>query len=166
MSDAAVGGNDRIEGGGGRNGLGGDALEMSGTSVGGNDTLIGGDEFDVLIGDARFMSDAAVGGNDTLEGGGGDDDLYGDGIRSDSAVGGADVFVFAPGSGLDTIFDFEQGKDLMDVRDYGAQSLADLTIATSEGTASSTSTAPRWTAWATRSRCSRSKPLQQRLHFA
>ena len=41
--------------------------------------------------------------------------------------------MFAPGSGLDTIFDFEQGKDLMDVRDYGAQSLADLTIATSGG---------------------------------
>jgi hypothetical protein len=43
------------------------------------------------------------------------------------------VFAFAPGSGLDTIFDFEQGKDLMDVRDYGAQSLADLTIASSGG---------------------------------
>ena len=94
---------------------------MSGTTVGGNDTLNGGDEFDALFGDARFMSDAAVGGNDTLTGGAGDDDLYGDGIRSDNAVGGADVFVFAPGSGLDTIFDFEQGKDLMDVRDYGAQ---------------------------------------------
>ena len=48
-------------------------------------------------------------------------------------MGGADVFVFAPRSGLDTIFDFEQGKDLMDVRDYGAQSVADLTIATSGG---------------------------------
>jgi hypothetical protein len=43
------------------------------------------------------------------------------------------VFVFAPGSGLDTIFDFEQGKDVIDVRDYGAQSFADLTIASSGG---------------------------------
>jgi hypothetical protein len=43
------------------------------------------------------------------------------------------VFVFAPGSGLDTIFDFEQGKDLIDVRDYGVQSFADLTVASSGG---------------------------------
>jgi Ca2+-binding RTX toxin-like protein len=106
---------------------------MSGTTVGGNDTLEGGEGFDVLIGDARFMFDATVGGNDTLEGGRGDDDLYGDGIRSDSAIGGADEFVFAPDSGRDTIFDFEQGKDLIDVRDYGAQSLADLTIVSSGG---------------------------------
>jgi hypothetical protein len=43
------------------------------------------------------------------------------------------VFVFAPGRGLDTIFDFEHGKDLMDLRDYGAQGVADLTIASSGG---------------------------------
>jgi hypothetical protein len=43
------------------------------------------------------------------------------------------VFVFAAGSGLDTIFDFEQGKDLMDVRGYGAQSVAVLTVASSGG---------------------------------
>lgn len=32
---------------------------------------------------------------------------------------GDDVFVFAAGNNADTITDFEDGKDLMDVSDYG-----------------------------------------------
>ena len=78
------------------------------------------------------MSGSARGGSDWLDGGPGNDALYGDcGLMHDNTVGGADVFVFAPGSGLDTIPDFEQGKDLLDVRGYGAHSLADLTITAS-----------------------------------
>jgi hypothetical protein len=42
-------------------------------------------------------------------------------------------FVLSPGRGLDTIFDFEQGKDLIDVRDYGARSHSDLTVASTGG---------------------------------
>ena len=45
------------------------------------------------------------GGNDTLNGG-----------------AGADVFVFGPGDGANTIADFEDGVDLIDVTGYGAYS--------------------------------------------
>jgi hypothetical protein len=57
-----------------------------------------------------------------------------------------------------TRFDFEQGRDLIDVRDYGAHSVADLTIASSGVTVSLTSTACRWTAWAMRHLAYRSRP--------
>ena len=46
--------------------------------------------------------------------------------------GGADLFVFAPGSGVDTIQDFQSGKDKMDVSAYGYTSLAGLHISLSD----------------------------------
>ena len=59
-------------------------------------------------------------GNDVLIGGTGDDQLYGDEDPSFSVLTnvtrGADRFVFANGSGLDTVFDFENGRDLIDLR--------------------------------------------------
>ena len=55
-------------------------------------------------------------GADTLYGYGGDDDLYGD--------AGNDVFMFATGSGNDTIWDFDavatDGQDRIDLRGYSS----------------------------------------------
>jgi hypothetical protein len=78
------------------------------TSVGGNDILTGGSSSpNVLHGDAgaylsnTFNNFSGTGGTDTLIGGAGDDQLWG---------GPNDAFVFAPGSGADTINDFDQGN--------------------------------------------------------
>ncbi len=78
-------GDDRLVGGGGDDTVGGN---------GGDDRLLGGSGKDSLKGH---------GGADTLDGGGGDDRLFGG--------GNGDVFKFGPKSGADRIFDFEDGKD-------------------------------------------------------
>ena len=61
-------------------------------------------------------------GNDVLIGGTGDDSLYGDAdpLSSDftNVTGGADRFVFADGTGLDTIFDFQNAVDLIDLTGF------------------------------------------------
>ena len=71
----------------------------------------------------------AGGGNDLLVGGGGDDFLFGQegddriigGTGFDRLIGsiGADTFVFELGGGLDLVFDFENGTDLLDVTFFG-----------------------------------------------
>jgi len=66
--------------------------------VGPTTTRCWGDGADTLLGEA---------GQDTLEGGVGDDVLRGG--------ADADVFVFNPGAGVDTIADFEDGVDLLDI---------------------------------------------------
>ena len=62
----------------------------------GNDTLFGGDGADTLIGDLWLPN----GGNDWLDGGIGED--WYDGGQGD------DTFVFRRGSGIDTLYDFDQ----------------------------------------------------------
>lgn len=82
-------GSDEISGGSGDDYISGGA---------GVDTIEGGDNNDVLYGEA---------GNDSIAGGAGDDQIIagaGDDIISGGA--GLDVFVFAVGSGDDTILDF------------------------------------------------------------
>ena len=69
----------------------------------GNDHVIGNDAANRLEG---------RGGNDRLEGGGGDDRLKGG--------AGNDVFVFGPGNGADTVADFTDGKDRIDLRAFTA----------------------------------------------
>ena len=55
--------------------------------------------------------------------------LFGDAaVIGADATGGFDRFVFRPGDGRDTIGDFEQGKDLIDVRRLSFDSFAELTI--------------------------------------
>ncbi|WP_431272309.1 calcium-binding protein [Dankookia sp. P2] len=107
----ANGGNDTLSGGGG------------------NDTLWGGDGDDSIAGNAG--SDTLVGGAgaDTLAGGAGDDGLFGG--------DGADVFVLGTGWGNDTIFDWQDGSDLIDVRALAASGLHDVTglTITANGTA-------------------------------
>ncbi|MBL4543940.1 MAG: hypothetical protein JKP97_19525, partial [Rhodobacteraceae bacterium] len=68
----------------------------------------------------------AGGGNDTLRGGDGDDGVWG-GIGNDLLTGGAgaDRFVFAAGDDADTITDFEDGIDKLDLSDFGFASAAE-----------------------------------------
>ncbi len=80
----------------------------------GSDTIIGGNGEDILFGDRG--SDSLIGGdgNDTLYGGKGNDTLIG-GLGNNSLIGGAgsDYFVLSANSAIDTIVDFEDGKDLL-----------------------------------------------------
>lgn len=84
-------------------GLGGDDL-IEGRA--GGDVIRGGAGDDDIWGDYRGKS-GATGGNDTLDGGAGDDGINGG--------GGDDRFVFAPGFGRDTITDFGNGADTLDL---------------------------------------------------
>ncbi len=105
------GGNDVLSGGDGRD-------RVSGGS--GNDRVFGTEGADTLLGGS---------GNDVLYGGTGFDQIYG-GTGLDRMYGGADlgpdVFVFAtvgestPGSLRDLIYDFQVGRDHVDLRQIDA----------------------------------------------
>jgi Ca2+-binding RTX toxin-like protein len=106
-------GNDIVRGGNGRDtiylGTGDDVFQDNGqNNEHGHDTVWGG------------------GGNDTLRGGDGDDGVWG-GIGNDLLTGGAgaDRFVFAAGDDADTITDFEDGIDKLDLSDFGFASAAE-----------------------------------------
>ncbi|MBS7540581.1 calcium-binding protein [Ancylobacter lacus] len=150
----ATGGNDILYGDDGDDAIYGDFsnvghLTLSSTASGGNDSLYGGAGADSLVGDAGGTRAGLTMtcGNDRLDGGAGNDQLYGDisTTASGTITGGNDTFVFQPGSGADTIFDFGQsagsatGDDLIDVSAYGYTSFADLTIS-NNGTATVTVT--------------------------
>ena len=104
-------------------GMGGDFLSgetgvVRSTLAGlaGNDRLFGGAATDLLLGGS---------GSDRLDGGSGTDRLGG-GVGRDFLTGGgqADVFVFNPGGGLDTIRDFTLGLDVIQIT--AANGLNDL----------------------------------------
>jgi serralysin len=103
-------GSDRIQGGADNDSLSGDA---------GNDTINGNRGNDAIDGGAG--NDSLRGGqdNDTIGGGAGDDILSGDaGIDQLTGGAGADRFVFgtgtsAIGTSTDTVTDFQQGSDLI-----------------------------------------------------
>lgn len=84
------------------------------------------------------LDDRLIGGSgaETLAGSGGDDYLH-DGAGADRLVGGtgADVFVFSADTSTDTIADFENGIDKIDLSDWGRiYSVSSLVItATSTG---------------------------------
>ena len=138
MFDNARGGNDRLDGGDATDFLYGDAsFFMTGESQGGNDLLFGGGGDDRIYGDADevrsfdFRPDFDIfslatdvrGGRDVLVGGAENDRLWGDfgGVGGNAPAvftGGVDLFVFANGSGQDTIFDFENDKDVIDLRGF------------------------------------------------
>jgi Ca2+-binding RTX toxin-like protein len=84
----------------------------------GNDRLFGGAAADLLLGGS---------GSDRLDGGSGTDRLSG-GTGRDVLTGGgqADTFIFNPRGGLDTIRDFTEGLDLIQIA--SAKSLSDLTF--------------------------------------
>ena len=132
-SDHARGGNDAISGDHGNDLLTGDASLLFGFARGGNDRLDGGVGNDLLLGDAIGVFDSARCGNDVVTGGGGNDEMVGDAFEfgdPTTITRGHDRFVFANGSGLDTIFDFEDGRDLIDLRGFaGIAGFADLSPA-------------------------------------
>ena len=110
-------GDDTITGG-----LGNDSIEGGE----GNDTLYGQDDNDSLDGGAGNDNLYGHDGDDTLEGGSGDDYMRGG--------GDADTFVFAAGHGNDTIRDFADGEDLIDLTQVsGISGFDDLSI-TVDGT--------------------------------
>lgn len=88
------------------------------TNSGGSGTLsgienvTGSQAADRISGDANANQILGEGGSDTLLGGAGDDTIDG-GTGDDTLTGGYgdDVFVFADGSGGDTISDFDMGDD-------------------------------------------------------
>lgn len=149
------GGGDRIEGNGGKDmisgGGGKDTIEGNGgrdviSGGGGKDDLDGGGGKDMVSGDGGRDTVKGGGGRDTLEGGGGRDLLDGgrgrdflDGSNgSDTLIGGKgndvltgggglDTFQFTSGDGRDTITDFDQFRDLIEIID-GAESFDDLMI--------------------------------------
>jgi Ca2+-binding RTX toxin-like protein len=114
-------GNDTLIGGAGNDILFGDDADnplvgLTTPGKSGNDSLEAGDGNDTLYGGL---------GNDVLKAGAGFDRLYG-GMGDDTLIGvavrtGADaddknagvVFVFAPGSGTDTVKFFDKGKDVI-----------------------------------------------------
>jgi Ca2+-binding RTX toxin-like protein len=109
---------DLIKGGGGGDFIkgGGDADVIVGN--GGADRLFGGGGTDSIKGGG---ADELIGGGgaDTISGNGGDDTLKGN--------GGADVFVFRASDRNDTISDFRQGQDSIQIQS-GANSFTGLNI--------------------------------------
>lgn len=129
--------NDQLFGNGGTDTLLGDA---------GDDALFGGTDDDLLRGgdgndflDGGFGTDDLNGdaGNDTLRGELGDDIIVG-GTGDDDLYGGFgnDTFRFGDDEGLDTIHDFSQGDDVVDLRpSLSLGNFADVLAAASDGAA-------------------------------
>ena len=146
---AFVGGNDNLTGGSGAAGesvfntLIGDSQSVfsSGTSTfsGGDDVLTGGSGVDfisvggsaiffvnnTLVGDVRSnggTNTTFIGGDDTLISGAfAADTMTGDFVdgSAGSVTGGNDTFVFAANNGADTITDFHQGEDVINLSGTG-----------------------------------------------
>ena len=98
------GGFDVVTGGSGDDFVVGAELVSGGS---GNDTIAGSSGSDTLIGD---------GGDDWLSGGAGSDVIAG-GADTDTLIGGdgADLFIYGAGDGDDTIVDFGNGSDMVDL---------------------------------------------------
>ena len=107
-------GNDLVDGGMGDDTLyGGKGFDTL-TGGAGNDFLSGNRGEDILIGEKGEDTLYGGQGNDILVGGEGNDFLSGD-LGDDTLVGGvgSDRFLLSTNSGIDTIADFEVGKDLL-----------------------------------------------------
>ncbi len=102
-----------------------------------DNTLMGRDGDDTLYGGPDGGDDSIYGenGNDSIFGGMGNDTIYG-GAGDDVLSGGAedDTFVFALGSGADTITDFTDGDDKIDLSAFAdITSVDDLSMDQREG---------------------------------
>ncbi|MEM6381039.1 MAG: calcium-binding protein [Pseudomonadota bacterium] len=98
-----------------------------------NDSLFGGSGQDTLIGEAGNDFLQAGSGSDFLFGGSGNDTLDGresidvlnGGAGDDTLIGGtgADTFIFAPGFGNDTVTDFQDNIDELDLTAFNLASI-------------------------------------------
>ncbi|MEQ8897532.1 MAG: calcium-binding protein [Roseovarius sp.] len=113
-------GNDTVSGGAGDDSVLGNNGRDSLYGNAGEDTLLGGYGNDYMDGGTDNDTLTAGSGRDTLVGGGGDDELTGG--------NGPDTFLFNPdfGTGNDTITDFQNGFDTIEIR--GSTEFEDLTI--------------------------------------
>ena len=91
----------------------GNALDNTILGGTGKDSLNGGAGNDKLYGDS---------GNDTLKGGAGNDELWG-GVGNDKLYGGdgKDIFVYRPGEGTDTIYDWAADDMLKILKPNGTE---------------------------------------------
>ncbi|MEG5193929.1 FG-GAP-like repeat-containing protein, partial [Microcoleus sp. ARI1-A4] len=107
-------GNDEINGFRGNDSLGGGLGDDTLYGGKGSDTLLGASGDDILFGGRGADILNGDDGNDILLGGKGDDLLTG-GLGDDTLTGGKgfDRFLLSNDSGLDTVTDFEDGKDLL-----------------------------------------------------
>ena len=97
----------------------------------GNDSILGGANNDKLFGNTGNDSLKGEDGADTLSGGSGNDKLYGDkgndslwgGAGNDTLYGGTgdDIFIYKPGEGTDTIFDYAAGDMLKILKKDGKE---------------------------------------------
>lgn len=143
---SGLGGADTLEGGGGKDVITGNGGRDVISGNGGRDDLDGNGGRDMVSGNGGRDIVKGGGGKDTLEGGGGKDFLDGgrgrdflDGSNgADTLVGGKgndvltgggglDTFRFTRGDGRDTITDFDQFRDTIEIID-GAESFDDLMI--------------------------------------
>lgn len=110
------GGNDSIDGGTGSDDISAGAGNDEVLGGDGNDSLRGGGQNDVIEGGDGNDTLKGQDGTDTLDGGAGDDILVG-GTKADVLTGGADddIFKFHDLEGQDTITDFTQGEDVIDL---------------------------------------------------
>ena len=133
----AKGGYDRVFGGEGDDRLegGGDSDDLYGEE--GNDSLLGGTGHDRLLGGTGHDRLFGGEGDDRLDGGSGQDLLLG-GEGDDRLTGGAgtDTFVFTPDHGTDTIVDFTDGEDTIDLSAFaGITGFGDLQVTADEAAA-------------------------------
>jgi Ca2+-binding RTX toxin-like protein len=101
---------------------------VSGIGNGLDNLIVGNGQDNVLGGGAGNDTLYGMAGNDTLNGDAGNDTLYG-GDGNDTLIGGTgdDSFEFAAKGGHDTIVDFVQGADTIDVSALGVH-FTDITI--------------------------------------
>lgn len=98
----------------------------------GKDRLFGSEGANVIKGNGGGDRISGLGGRDKLLGGAGNDQLIG-GQGNDKLTGGsgADVFVFAAGFGRDTVLDFQDNIDRLNLSRFKLDSVADaLELAT------------------------------------
>ncbi len=109
-----------------------------GDTISGFENLRGSAHPDVLAGTGRDNRLEGGAGNDQFWGGSGDDaleggagaDRFNGGPGSDRLSGGedADIFVFVSGHGNDTITDFTDEQDLIDLTAFGLSGFQDLSV--------------------------------------
>ncbi len=128
-------GNDILSGGNGDDALGGGRGQDTLSGGNGDDELRGGRGDDTLSGGDGNDELRGGRGNDTLQGGNGNDSLFG-GFNNDFLNGGSgrdiltggrgsDTFVFGENFGRDTITDFENNVDVLDLTAFGFSNAGD-----------------------------------------